>query len=88
MSDDDNTTRIQLPIEGMTCGGCARNAERALRAVPGVRAVEIDQPGKQALLEVDRAMPLGRLGEAIRRAGYQPGATRELPPRETPAVTL
>ena len=29
-------SQITIPIRGMSCGGCVRNVQRALGAVPGV----------------------------------------------------
>ena len=35
------TTRVYR-INGMTCGGCAKHVEKALRSVAGVSAVAVD----------------------------------------------
>jgi copper chaperone len=40
-----NTT---FKVNGMTCGNCARHVEEAIRAVPGVAAVEVDLAGAKA----------------------------------------
>jgi len=29
-------------VQGMTCGGCAKHVEKALRSVPGVTEVAVD----------------------------------------------
>ncbi len=33
---------MRLPVEGMTCDGCARSVQLALGQVPGVRGVDVD----------------------------------------------
>ncbi len=59
---------IEIPIEGMTCGGCARSVERALRGVPGVEAVEVRlEPGAA---EVRGEVEKPALEDAIRKAGF------------------
>jgi copper chaperone len=35
---------IAYKVTGMTCGGCARSVENAIRAVAPDAAVEVDQP--------------------------------------------
>ena len=39
------TTSLELNVQGMTCGGCARKVEGRLMAVDGVDSVQVDQPG-------------------------------------------
>ncbi|MDE1170225.1 MAG: cation-translocating P-type ATPase [Verrucomicrobium sp.] len=62
----------RLRIEGMTCAGCARTVEEALRAVPGVARVVVDLGGQEA--RVGWAGEPGSseaLFHAVRRAGYR-----------------
>ena len=42
---------LALPVEGMTCGGCASRLERVLRGVEGVESVQVDLAGKSATLQ-------------------------------------
>jgi Cu+-exporting ATPase len=72
-------THIVLPIEGMTCATCAGRVEKALGALPGVRAI-VNLAGEQADVQFDpaRVAPVA-LAEAVVRAGYDvPHETREL----------
>lgn len=41
---------LRLPVEGMTCGGCASRLERVLRGLDGVNSVQVDLAGKSATL--------------------------------------
>jgi copper chaperone CopZ len=59
-------------IPGMSCQGCALNIKRALIAVPGVRSAEVDEAQKVALIRFNPSkVELGKLIEAIERAGYE-----------------
>lgn len=52
----------------MTCNGCVRHVDRALRAVPGVTAVEVALPDRATIVgEADVAA----LASAVADAGYQ-----------------
>ncbi len=59
---------IFLPVEGMTCAGCAGRVERALKAVPGVRTASVNLATMAARIEAD-ASPTA-LVAAIEKAGY------------------
>ena len=59
-----------LPIQGMTCASCAGRIERALAAVPGASAVQVNLASDSASLRAP-ADALPPLVEAIREAGYQ-----------------
>lgn len=65
------TTRLSLPVEGMSCASCVGRAERALTAVPGVVSVSVNLATERA--EVISAVPLNRalLVEAVQNAGYE-----------------
>lgn len=62
--------RIDLTVEGMSCGHCRGTVEQALKAVPGVREVVVS-------LEEGRAMVSGegidadRLALAVRERGFE-----------------
>ncbi len=61
-----NTT---LRITGMTCDHCARTIEKALNALPGVRA-RVSFPDAQAKVELREALPVERLLKAVKAKGY------------------
>ncbi|MCR0980867.1 heavy metal translocating P-type ATPase [Roseomonas populi] len=62
-------TRITLPIDGMTCAGCAGRVERALAAVPGVTAASVNLATRRAAVEGEAIEP-GALRAAVEAAGY------------------
>ena len=76
-------------VQGMTCGSCERHVQKALRAVPGVAAVQVDVASGTALVERDpAAAPTERLVEAVKAAGYEllttADETARVPPRPLP----
>lgn len=64
-----HTTALQ--VEGMTCGSCVRHVERALRALPGVQAVDVRLRERVALVRHDpAATPAAELSAALTAEGY------------------
>ena len=63
---------LTLPVQGMTCGNCARSVERKLSATPGVTKATVDLANASATVEydVDRVKPDG-LANAVRQLGYE-----------------
>src|SRR5487761_190842 len=69
---DGDTTMTQtttLRITGMTCDHCARTIEKALNALPGVKA-RVSFPDAWAKVELRDALPTERLLKAVRAKGY------------------
>ena len=61
---------LNLPVEGMTCAGCARRLERTLGELEGVRRASVSFGTESAELDVDEAAR-DRLREAVERAGFR-----------------
>jgi copper chaperone len=61
--------RMEIGIEGMSCGGCVASVERALGAVKGVRQVRVSLERKTAEVEGD-ALDRQQLENAVLDAGY------------------
>ncbi|MBN8614554.1 MAG: heavy-metal-associated domain-containing protein [Deltaproteobacteria bacterium] len=59
-----------LNVTGMTCRGCARHVEHALRELEGVRAVEVRLREGEVRVEHDGSVAPTELVEALRVAGY------------------
>ena len=64
-----------LIIEGMMCGHCAAHVERALNAIPGVRA-KVNLAQKTATVQAAQEVADDVLKEAVRQAGYEVVAIR------------
>lgn len=62
---------ITLPIDGMTCGGCAANVEKSIQALPGISRAVVFLLRKQANIVYDPAqVDLLDFHRAIADAGY------------------
>ena len=70
MSTPTVRQRLDLPIEGMTCAGCASRVERKLNTLEGVTAT-VNYATEQASVSFDgeRVTP-GQLVAAVEAAGY------------------
>ena len=66
--------QVTIGIEGMTCGACVRRVEKALARTPGVAAAEVNLATSSARVRIETPEALGAAFEAIRAAGYEPGA--------------
>lgn len=67
-----------INIEGMSCGHCVKHVESALSEIGGVTKVEVDLPGKSAVVELDKAVEDSVLRAAIEEAGYEAIAIKEI----------
>ncbi len=55
----------------MTCNGCVKHVDQALRGVPGVTAVEVNLPENRAKVVHDpERSPVPALIGAVEEAGY------------------
>ena len=65
-----------LGITGMTCNGCVKHVDGALRALPGVTAVEVSLAENRAKVAHDpQQSPVDRLIAAVADAGYEAAVT-------------
>ncbi|MFZ5968429.1 MAG: heavy-metal-associated domain-containing protein [Bacillota bacterium] len=60
----------KITIEGMSCGHCVGHVTEALKEVCGVKNVEVDLGGKNAVVELAHAVEDSKLIAAIDEAGY------------------
>lgn len=56
-------------VHGMTCGGCAKHVEKALRSVAGVSAVAVDVAKGTATIE--GAASFEAMAASVGAAGYE-----------------
>ena len=63
---------VEFPVEGMDCGGCAREIEEALRALSGVTVVKVSLEDAKAIVQIDPAQVRPEmLHEAVKDAGFE-----------------
>lgn len=61
-----------LNVSGMTCGSCVRHVDRALRALAGVRDVEVRlREGRVQVKHDPSGAPAASMIGALRAAGYE-----------------
>jgi copper chaperone len=66
--------KLSIPIEGMTCEGCANTIQNALMAIDGVYAARVDHVRGYASVSFDKTQVDGKaLTAAITKAGYKAG---------------
>ena len=63
-----------LRITGMTCNGCVKHVDKALREVPGVTAVEVSLPAATAKVVHEESAQISALLAAVESAGYEASA--------------
>jgi len=63
--------RVHLPVQGMSCAGCAGRVQRALDQVPGVSDASVNFASERATIAFDPGeVSIAALAEAIRSTGY------------------
>ena len=60
---------VELTVNGMRCGPCARAVTEAVRSIDPVAGVEIDLESKR--VSIDSDADIGSIQSAIEGAGYQ-----------------
>ena len=64
---------IEIPVEGMTCASCVGRVERAIRAIEGVTAANVNLATERASVSFGSAEANPQaVAEAIRDVGYDP----------------
>ena len=64
-------TKLDLPVAGMTCQGCANSITRAVQKVDGVLSAEVNFGAHRARISYDAERTgVQRIAAAIRDAGY------------------
>jgi mercuric ion binding protein len=61
---------VMLSIPGMTCGACPITVRTALKRVPGVETISIDEAKKLVTVTYDDRTNLKALTLATKNAGY------------------
>ena len=66
---------LQMKVQGMTCGNCARTVERKLASTPGVTKATVNLEAHQATVEYDAELVKPEtLANAVRQLGYDVAA--------------
>jgi Cu+-exporting ATPase len=72
---DGRQERLDLPVRGMHCAGCAANIQKNLKDLPGVNEANVNYATSRATVLFDpRFVGPGDLVSSIREIGYDVGA--------------
>lgn len=63
-------SKIQIVIEGMTCGHCEMSVTNEIATIEGVTAVKVDHKNGRAEVETDGSVSEQSLSAAVAEAGY------------------
>ena len=63
--------KIELTVDGMTCGGCEATVRKALISVAGVKSANVSRVLKSATVDADPSVQKETLALAVRKAGYK-----------------
>jgi len=68
---------ITVKVDGMVCAFCAAGIEQLFTDEPGVKSVKVDLDNAQVKVTTDEGAALSdaRVGEIIKKAGFEAGAT-------------
>lgn len=62
--------KIEISIEGMTCGHCAMSITNEIATLEGVTSVKVDHTTGKAIVEASDSVTEKSLSEAVAEAGY------------------
>jgi Cu+-exporting ATPase len=66
------TQRLDLPIQGMSCAGCAARIEKVLHGLPGIQEAHVNFATEKATVRYDPASTtLDQLTKEVEAIGYQ-----------------
>ncbi|MEE8303830.1 MAG: copper ion binding protein, partial [Candidatus Tectomicrobia bacterium] len=66
------TQRLDLPIGGMSCAGCAARIEKELQSLPGVQQAQVNFATEKATLQFDpEVLPTDQIITKVEEIGYQ-----------------
>jgi P-type Cu+ transporter len=67
-----NTTRIDLPVRGMTCASCVARIERGLANIPGVQEASVNLATEHTTLTYDpERVGVEEIAKTIQELGYE-----------------
>jgi len=72
-------TRIEIPIEGMSCSSCAATIKHTLSDLNGVTNVIVSLKNKKASLQYNPLkISLDSIGQSIDKVGYKAGKPKKI----------
>lgn len=65
-----NKMKQQIEITGMSCEGCVKNVEKALKEIDGVQNVKASLHPPRAVIEAEKSINTAQLTQALAKVGY------------------
>jgi copper chaperone CopZ len=62
--------KVEISIDGMTCGHCAKSITNELATLEGVTSINVDHTTGKAIVETSDAVTESGLKDAVAEAGY------------------
>ncbi len=62
--------KVELAVQGMTCGHCEMRVSKALKGVPGVVDATVSHERARAIVTVKGEVGIDALIDAVKNAGY------------------
>ncbi len=63
--------KVEISIEGMTCGGCTKRVEESLSEIEGAENILVSLRKNKAFLEVPNDVSESLLKYKVKEAGYE-----------------
>ena len=73
--------QFKMHIQGMTCTGCEKQIEKALKNI-GAENIKVSFRRNQAVFELDGDRAVEKAIKAVKETNYQPGEVEEAPTRK------
>lgn len=67
----DNDYKINFSVEGMTCAGCVKNVERAIKKIKSVKYVSINLATERAFVISSEEVSFDEIEKQVKNAGYK-----------------
>lgn len=65
-----NTMKKNYELQGMSCGGCVNNVQRALLQLPDITEVDVHLHPQSAVISMNRAIDIDELQAQLNKAGH------------------
>ncbi|SDC46217.1 Cu+-exporting ATPase [Pelagirhabdus alkalitolerans] len=70
--EENQTEKVTLPVEGMTCSACSNRIEKVVSRMDGVKEAGVNLPNEKITLEYDpNSTRLLTIQEKVEKLGYQ-----------------
>jgi Cu+-exporting ATPase len=79
--ESEKTTKVNLPITGMTCATCAMTIEKGLAETPGIEKATVNFGSEKASVSFDpKKVSLSKIKETVAGLGYEVATNKSIYP--------